>query len=149
MAFGTFDILHAGHEYYLKQAKQLGDNLIVVVARDRTVRQVKGENPLNNERKRLNALKKSGIADKVILGDLTDKYKVVRKYRPGAIALGYDQLVFTQKLNKTFIDLNMDTRIVRMDAYFPQVYKSSLLKKRITSDEKIETEEISHSLIHN
>lgn len=41
MAFGTFDVFHPGHEYYLTQAKKYGDILIVVVARDKTVEKVK------------------------------------------------------------------------------------------------------------
>jgi FAD synthetase len=65
MAFGTFDILHAGHEHYLNQAKELGDYLIVVVARDQTVRSVKGEAATNSEKVRLNNLKKTGLANQV------------------------------------------------------------------------------------
>ena len=34
MATGTFDILHLGHIYFLKEAKKLGDTLAVVVATD-------------------------------------------------------------------------------------------------------------------
>jgi len=134
MAFGTFDFFHAGHEFYLKQAKELGDYLIVVVARDRTVLQIKGEEAVNSERKRLNTLKKLEIADKVILGHPSDKHKVLRKFRPNIIALGYDQFVFTQTINKTLIDLNLNTSIHRIDAHFPQVYKSSLIKHGISEE---------------
>lgn len=134
MAFGTFDILHEGHENYLKTAKALGDLLIVVIARDKTVKQIKNEFPHNNERQRLQNLKKSGLADKVVLGDLNDKYKVIRKFRPDTIALGYDQVVFTQKLNKILIDLNLNTAIHRLDAVFPQVFKSSLIRQKMNRD---------------
>lgn len=129
MAFGTFDYFHAGHESYLKQAASLGDYLIVVIARDKTSRQIKGAAPLNSERKRAAAVKKSGIADKVILGEHGDKHKVLKKYRPEVIALGYDQFVFTQMLRKTLIDIKLDSTIKRLDAFFPQVFKSSLLKR--------------------
>jgi FAD synthetase len=129
MAFGTFDPLHAGHEFYLKKAKELGDYLVVVIARDKTVRQIKGRAAILNEHQRASAVKKTGIADKVILGFHNDKHKVLLKYRPEVIALGYDQFVFTQKLKKTLIDNKMDTVINRIDSYCPQVYKSSLIKK--------------------
>ena len=129
MAFGTFDLFHAGHENYLKQAKDLGDFLIVVIARDETVKKIKGRYPEYSERKRVSFVKKSGIADKVILGFRGDKHKVLRKYRPEVIALGYDQFVFTQRLEKTLIDLKLNAVVQRLDAYHPQVYKSSLLKK--------------------
>lgn len=139
MAFGTFDYLHAGHEFYLKNAKALGDELLVVIARDKTVKQIKGEAPTNSERKRARAIRELGIADHVILGNHGDKHKVLRKYRPNIIALGYDQFVFTQKLKKTLIDLQLDAEIHRIDAHFPQVYKSSLLKKMEEESEPAHT----------
>lgn len=142
MAFGTFDYLHAGHEFYLKNAKALGDELIVIIARDKTVRQIKGEDPLNNERKRLKAVRELGIANRVVLGNHKDKHKVLRKYRPNVIALGYDQFVFTQKLKKTLIDLQLNAEIERIDAHFPQVYKSSLLKKMTTEEREKVTDEL-------
>lgn len=129
MAFGTFDFLHAGHENYLRQAKALGDELMVVISRDRTVQTIKGETPVHPERKRAKAVRLLGIANRVVLGYHGDKHKVLRKYRPNIIALGYDQFVFTQKLKKSLIDLKLDARIVRLDAHFPQVYKSSLIRK--------------------
>lgn len=129
MAFGTFDLFHAGHENYLRQAKELGDMLIVIVARDETVKKTKGHTPDQHERERLKNVKKSKIADKVILGFKGDKHKVIRKYKPNIIALGYDQFVFTQRLEKTIIDLKLDTVIHRMKPYQPEIYKSSLLKK--------------------
>lgn len=138
MAFGTFDYLHAGHEFYLKQARQLGDELIVVIARDKTVKQIKGEQPVHSERKRARAVRNLGIANSVVLGNHGDKHKVLRRYRPNIIALGYDQFVFTQKLRKTLIDLKLDAKIVRIDAHFPQVYKSSLLKKMEAQQEQEE-----------
>ncbi len=134
MAFGTFDFFHDGHHHFLSRAKELGDFLIVVIARDKTVRQIKGEEPANNERKRLNKVKSKGVADKVILGYHKDKHKVLRKYRPDIIALGYDQYVFTQTLKKTLIDLKMDTQIHRLEAHFPQVYKSSLIRRQKEED---------------
>ena len=38
MAVGIFDLLHAGHLHYVEQAKSLGDELVVVIAHDETVR---------------------------------------------------------------------------------------------------------------
>lgn len=134
MAFGTFDFFHEGHEHYLKEAKKLGEYLIVVIARDRTVKQIKSEYSSFSERERLNTVKKSGLADKVVLGYHGDKYKVLKKYRPSVIALGYDQFIFTQKLEKTLIDLKINAVIQRIDAHFPQVFKSSLLKKNASQE---------------
>ncbi len=41
MTFGTFDMFHPGHEYYLSEARKLGDTLITIVARDVTVTRIK------------------------------------------------------------------------------------------------------------
>ncbi len=134
MAFGTFDFLHAGHENFLKQAKKLGSEILVVIARDNTVRSVKSRNPVNSERKRLRNLRQTGWVDKVILGNSGDKHKVILQNKPDIIALGYDQYVFTQTLQKTLIDHNLDSEIIRLDAYFPQVYKSSLIRQKIDQE---------------
>lgn len=134
MAFGTFDVFHAGHEFFLRQARKLGDQLIIVVARDNTVKNVKGEYPEQDERQRLQVVKNSEIADKVVLGYDDDKYKVIKKYKPHIIALGYDQFVFTYKLNKMIIDESMNTEIVRLKSYEPDIYKSSLIKIRHEED---------------
>ena len=134
MAFGTFDLFHAGHENYLQQAKKLGDQLMVIIARDQTVQKIKGHTTTHNEGQRLKNVKNSGLADKVVLGSKGDKHQVLKKFRPDVIALGYDQHVFTQRLEKTLIDLKLNATIVRLDAYFPQMYKSSLIRKSLESE---------------
>ena len=135
IAFGTFDHFHAGHESYLKQAKALGDQLTVIIARDVTVAHIKGRKPDRNEKERLADVSKSGIADKVVLGSLGDKYKVITKYKPDIIALGYDQFTFTFRLEKFLIDHKMNTKVVRMQAYQPRVYKTSLLREATLSED--------------
>ena len=45
LVFGTFDIIHPGHVFFLNQAKKLGDFLCVVVSRDETVNELKREYP--------------------------------------------------------------------------------------------------------
>jgi len=139
MVFGTFDVFHAGHEHFLHQAKELGDFLIAVVARDLTVKNVKGEFPEEHERDRQKNVKECGIADKVVHGYTDDKYRVIKKYKPNVIALGYDQFVFTYQLQKVLIDEKMDTEIIRLDAYRPDIYKSTLIK--VNNEEKTEQSE--------
>lgn len=128
ITFGTFDIFHKGHESYLRQAKKMGDYLIVVVARDETVEKVKKHETRNNEIRRLLAVKKSGLADRAVLGSLTDKYAVIKKYKPEVICLGYDQYTFTDELKKKLREFKLDkTHIIRLKSYYPKKYKSSLL----------------------
>ena len=139
MVFGTFDYLHAGHENMFKQAKELGDEIIAIIARDKTVKTIKGDAPDHNEKERLQNLKNTGWAEKVILGDAKDKSKVVKLYRPDIIALGYDQFAFTYTLHQLFIKLKLDAKIVRMKPYRPDMYKSSLIKMTKTLEPEIIT----------
>lgn len=129
MVFGTFDIFHKGHENFLKQACRKGDFVIVVVARDKTVLNIKKKRTANDEQKRLRVLKNSGLADRVILGSLSDKYLIVKKYKPDVICLGYDQKAFTTDLAKKLKEFSLDkTAIIRLESYYPDRYKSSKLR---------------------
>ena len=131
MAFGTFDYFHAGHEDYLRQAKALGATLIVVVARDETVKKVKGLKPHGSERKRLRDVAGCTFVNKAVLGNADDKYAVIKKYAPNILALGYDQFVFTYGLETYFIKEKLDTEIVRLKAFEPQTFKSSLIRRSL------------------
>ncbi len=85
---GRFNFPHQGHEYFLKKAKSYGDYLVVVVAHD-------SHNLKKADRTEMAARKenieKLGIANEVVVGDREDFFKVVEKYRPQVIALGWDQ----------------------------------------------------------
>lgn len=126
---GTFDIIHPGHLSLFKQAKKLGDFLIVVVARDSTVIKIKGKAPQNNQSARIRAIKKQHIADQVILGRLGDKLKIVEMLKPDIIGLGYDQRAFTKNIRSELKKRGLMLRIVRLKPYQPHQYKSSLLRK--------------------
>lgn len=121
MAFGTFDCLHQGHRNFLKQAKANGDELIVVVARDATVASVKGHRPMQPEGERLRKVQTLPGVNVAVLGELGDKYEVIRRFQPDAICLGYDQQAFTDRLAATFPQI----KIHRLKAYHPERYKSS------------------------
>lgn len=120
MCFGTFDRLHLGHLAYLKQAKANGDHLIVIVARDKNVKKIKGHLPKQTEKTRLKNIQEIDFVDQAILGQLKDRFKVVKKYQPDMICLGYDQRVDMDKL-KSYGDY----KIKRLKAYKPHIYKSS------------------------
>lgn len=133
MVFGTYDIFHEGHKHFFRQARKHGGFLIVVVARDATVRSVKGNAPRNDERTRGRIIRQSRLADKVILGSLHDKYSAIKKYRPDIICLGYDQEKFIPELDDELQAAGLGkTRVIRLKAFKPEVYKSSkmLLSKK-------------------
>ena len=68
MAFGSFDVLHPGHIYYLKESKRLGDKLVVVVAKDSTIKKIKGQEPKYTEKQRLEHVRDLPMVDKAVLG---------------------------------------------------------------------------------
>ena len=108
----------------------MGDELIVVVARDETVKKVKTKKPQLSEKKRLNILKNHPLVDRAILGEKKDKFKVILKYKPDILALGYDQYIFTFLLPKLFIKNKLNTTIRRIAPYHPNIFKSSLLREQ-------------------
>lgn len=127
ITFGTFDVFHPGHASYLAQAKALGEKLVVVVARDKTVQAVKGALPRNSEEVRLKGVEESELADEVILGNLENKYLVLKEVRPDIVALGYDQKVDLNELQEKIQELELDSKIVKLKSYQPEIYKSSKL----------------------
>ncbi len=127
MVFGTFDILHPGHLNFFKQVKKCGDYLIAVVARDRTVLEVKGKLPRNNEKIRLNNVKKIKLVDQAVLGNIKNKYAKIKKLKPAVICLGYDQKIFTEGLKNKIKDFGLKTKIIILKPYKPEIYKSSKL----------------------
>ena len=87
----ALDLLHPGHVYFLTEAKKLGDELVVVVARDQTARRLKREPyvPEHIRREMVEALKP---VDRAVLGSATDIYETVLSERPNILALGHDQV---------------------------------------------------------
>ena len=92
MAVGVFDLLHAGHLHYVEQAKSLGDELIVVVAHDDTVRKQKHE-PVTNQELRRRMVEGLKPVDTAIVGNPPSEpiFDILNIVKPDIIALGYDQ----------------------------------------------------------
>ncbi len=65
---GVFDVLHQEHLNFLVKAKEEGDILLVGIETDKRVSQMKGKNrPANNQKNRLEALKKLEVVDHVFI----------------------------------------------------------------------------------
>ncbi|HXQ94418.1 MAG TPA: adenylyltransferase/cytidyltransferase family protein [Thermoplasmata archaeon] len=116
MATGVFDLLHPGHVYFLTEAKKLGDELVVVVARDQTARRLKREPfvPEHLRREMVEALKP---VDRAILGSTTDIYETVVRERPDIIALGYNQLWNEREVEGECARRGVPAKVVRLGAY--------------------------------
>ena len=90
MASGVFDLIHLGHVHYLEEARKLGDELLVVVATDSTVRKMKHE-PITPGKMRVELVKALKPVDFAVLGHEDDIFKTVEEQKPDIIALGFDQ----------------------------------------------------------
>ncbi|KKM82077.1 hypothetical protein LCGC14_1323170 [marine sediment metagenome] len=69
---GYWNPIHIGHIAYLREAKKLGDYLIVIVNNDNQVK-LKGSVPFMNEKERVEIVKAIRYVDEVILSDDIDK----------------------------------------------------------------------------
>lgn len=129
LACGTFDLLHPGHLHFLKQARSLGDELHVCVARDYNVFRIKQRLPLWDEHKRALELSTLPFVDCVHLGHKEDFLYPVELIRPHIIALGYDQ-----SLPCTMEDYLAEHHITltRLTPHQEHTYKSSLLRPHFT-----------------
>ena len=113
MASGVFDILHPGHLHFLEEARKLGDELVVVVATDNTVRQRKHE-PITPQDMRLKMIAALRIVDKAVLGHDGDIFKIVEEMKPDIIALGFDQAYAEEELQGELAKRGLDVKLVRL-----------------------------------
>lgn len=119
MATGTFDIIHPGHGFYLKEAKKLGgenSKLVVVVARDCTVRSRK-RIPVVSEKQRLDVVKMLKPVDEAYLGYTDDMFKIVKKINPDIIAIGPDQRFDISQLKEDLKVRNIKAEVIKITKY--------------------------------
>lgn len=143
MATGTFDIIHPGHGYYLEESKKLGGEaakLVVVIARDTTVRSKKRV-PVVNEKQRLEVVKMMKPVDEAYLGSTTDMFKIVEKIKPDIISIGPDQSFDLDKLKGELKKRNLNSEVIKVEGYKKSDLDSSckIIKKikKMEFDEKI------------
>jgi D-beta-D-heptose 7-phosphate kinase/D-beta-D-heptose 1-phosphate adenosyltransferase len=88
---GVFDLLHPGHVRYLRQARLLGDALIVGVNSDRSVRSNKGDDrPINGEAERAEILAALDVVDAVVVFDEETPHDVIAAVQPDVLVKGAD-----------------------------------------------------------
>jgi FAD synthetase len=116
MATGVFDILHLGHIYFLEEAKKLGDELIVVVATDKTAEQMK-HNPITSQDMRVKMVAALKPVDKAVMGYEGDRYTIVKEMKPDIIALGYDQKHDEEQIKSDLKEKGLDVKVVRLEPF--------------------------------
>lgn len=140
IAFGTFDLLHPGHVEYLRQAKELGDTLYVLVACDQAVFWAKKYSPQESQDIRLKKVQSVPFVDDAWIGEPVSKkedyIRPILKVKPDIICLGYDQaLNYTPWLEVQVGKITPAPSIKRMKPFWENIYKTSLIRKRNKSRE--------------
>jgi len=87
---GCFDILHAGHVRYLKQAKKLGDALVIGLNSDASVSGIKPGRPINSEKNRAEVLSGLVSVDYVVIFSEKTPYNLIKAVRPDVLVKGGD-----------------------------------------------------------
>lgn len=113
--------------------------MIVVIARDSTVVKEKGHSPIFPEGERLALIKALKVVDVVDLGsESPDRLKIIEKYKPDIIVLGYDQKIdkesFEADLKKRGL---LNIKIYRLEKYgTPGLNSSSKILEKLIARNK-------------
>jgi D-glycero-beta-D-manno-heptose 1-phosphate adenylyltransferase len=88
---GCFDILHVGHARYLRDARALGDLLVVGLNSDSSVKRLKGEQrPVVNEDERAELLSSLGAVDYVVMFSDDTPLSLIENVSPDILVKGGD-----------------------------------------------------------
>ncbi|VVB95318.1 FAD synthase [uncultured archaeon] len=115
LATGTFDILHPGHLLFLSEAKALGDELYVIVARESMIKHK--PKPIVPEGQRLAMVQALRIVDKAMLGSDKDMFEPLRLIKPDIIALGKNQFFNEKELEASLRNHGIKAKVVRIQSF--------------------------------
>lgn len=116
LATGVFDILHPGHVHFLTEARKLGDELVVVVARDSVAQRMK-RLPFIPENIRVTMVASLKPVDRAILGVEGNIYDILTVVKPDIVALGYDQEFNQDEIIAEGKKRGIDLRVVKISQY--------------------------------
>jgi len=136
LATGVFDLLHLGHLKFLEESKKTGgphSKLVVVVARDKTVRRRKGRGPIVPEDQRRELVAALRVVDRAILGrEEIDLLGILKEVNPDIVCVGYDQDEIRAAVTRLVRREGLPVRVVRIRRLGPIGFNSSSkLKSRI------------------
>jgi rfaE bifunctional protein nucleotidyltransferase chain/domain len=87
---GCFDIIHIGHVRYLKEARALGDVLVIGLNSDKSVSSIKPNRPVNPQTHRAEVLSSLEMVDYVMLFDEETPYELIKLIQPDVLVKGGD-----------------------------------------------------------
>jgi FAD synthetase len=142
LASGTFDLLHLGHVRFLEEAKKAGGEnaeLVVIVARDSTVKKRKGKKPIMPEDQRRALVESLRVVDEAILGweDFSID-RVIEKIKPDIVAVGHDQDGIEKEVQKAIKEKKISIEIAKIGRFGKRELDSSskIVRKIIESVNK-------------
>ncbi|MDR3570776.1 MAG: FAD synthase [Candidatus Pacebacteria bacterium] len=130
MVFGTFDMVHPGHENLFQQARALAQepHLIVSIATDKNVERIKGKKPRHSQTERRALVAANPLVDEAVIGDEAGYVEHIRALRPDIIALGYDQTgEYVDTLQEDLTKAGLSVNVMRLQAFEPERFKTSKL----------------------
>jgi FAD synthetase len=136
LATGAFDLLHLGHVRFLEASKRKGGRgakLVVVVARDKTVLNRKGQLPILPEDQRRELVGSLRAVDRAILGHThLDLFGILMEVRPDVISVGYDQKQIKASVCKLLKKERLSIRLVQIPKFGADGLNSSTgIKQRV------------------
>lgn len=132
MTTGVFDLLHPGHVHMLEEAKQLGDELVVVIARDESVEREKHA-PITPEEHRRHMVAALKPVDQAVLGHRGDYYRIVEELQPNVFALGFDQSYDVETVQAAFDERGIDCRVVRLPQFVGDLQGTRKIIEKISA----------------
>ena len=134
LATGVFDLLHLGHLRFLEESKRKGgpnSKLVVVVARDKTVRRRKGRGPIYPEDQRRDLVSALRVVDRAILGhEEFDLLGILKEVKPDIVCVGYDQKEIGGAVSDLVKRESLPIRVIRVRRFGPIGLNSSTRVKR-------------------
>jgi len=141
LASGVFDLLHYGHIKFLEEAKKHDGpdaKLVVIVARDETVKKLKGRPPVIPEDQRRALVEALEVVDEALLGyEDMDLEAVINRIKPDVIAIGHDQDDIEAQTRKIVEEKGLELRVVKIGRFGKEdLNSSSKIKGKIVADWK-------------
>ncbi|MBI2642350.1 MAG: adenylyltransferase/cytidyltransferase family protein [Candidatus Wildermuthbacteria bacterium] len=129
VVFGIFDGVHEGHRSLFRQAKEHGDELVVIVGRDSASLRWKNKKPRHSEQTRLSLVSKEEGVDSAVLGDEEQSsYKVLENINLDVICLGYDQDSLEKDIKEWLLRTGKNIPVIRLKPHHPETHHNSLKK---------------------
>ncbi|MFB6185316.1 MAG: adenylyltransferase/cytidyltransferase family protein [Halobacteriaceae archaeon] len=135
VAQGTFDIIHPGHIHYLRESAEMGDQLIVIIARKENI--THKDPPVLPNKQRRDVVANLEMVDQARIGHPEDIFIPIEDIQPDIIVLGHDQHHDADEIETALLDRGVEVTVTRASKREP-AYEAELLSTNAIIDRIIE-----------